>query len=82
MAAKSKSKKSTKKKKKTAIPAAASDAEPVADADTPLGRDATTAKERRATLDWALDNPWANADVARIERVDEASFHGWEMWRR
>lgn len=52
---------------------------PIADKITPLGRDAATAAERRGTLEWALKNPWAADDISRIERIDTAAWHGWEM---
>lgn len=76
MAAKMK-KKAKKSAKKTARRAVETDA--VADKVTSLGHDARTAAERRLTLDWALALPWANADVARIERIDTETWHGWEM---
>lgn len=52
-----------------------------ADEETPLGRPARSRAERRLTLDWCLNNVWAAADVGRIERVDNNTFHGWKMWR-
>jgi hypothetical protein len=52
-----------------------------ADADTPLGRPAKDRAERRAALDWCLNNVWAAADIGRVERVDTDQFHGWRMWR-
>ena len=55
--------------------------ETAADADTVLGRDAVNAVERRATLQWCLDNVWANKDFGRIERLDMKTFHGWRSWR-
>jgi hypothetical protein len=58
------------------------DASWVADEDTPLGRPAKNTVERRATLQWCLDNPWANKNIGRIERVDGGNpeWHGWGMW--
>ena len=85
MAAKTKTTKKRKparaatKKKASAAKRSAASVDSVADKVTSLGRDAATPAERRQTLDWALNLPWANADVSLIERVDTASWHGWEM---
>lgn len=35
--------------------------------------------ERRAALDWCLENSWASKDVGCVERVDTATKHGWKM---
>lgn len=56
-------------------------ADSVADVDTPLGKPATTKLERRATLDWALENRWATADISTIARIDRTTWHGWDMVR-
>lgn len=52
-----------------------------ADEDTPLGRPAESRQERRATLEWCLNNVWAALDLRRVERVDTTRFHGWRAWR-
>jgi len=52
-----------------------------ADDLTPLGCPAANAAERRATLEWCLNNPWANEDIGRLERVDSSNDHGWKMWK-
>ncbi len=56
-----------------------------ADESTPLKRAAKNKDERRATLNWWLDNDWANQDIGRLEREDsvteEGEVHGWWMWR-
>lgn len=56
--------------------------EEVRDRDTMLGKNASNAAERRATLIWCLTNVWATEDVERIERWDDARWHGWMLWRR
>jgi hypothetical protein len=53
-----------------------------ADEDTPLGRPAETRQERRAALEWCLNNVWAALDLRRVERVETARFHGWRAWRK
>jgi hypothetical protein len=53
----------------------------VRDLATSLGRDAKTAKERRESLKWCLENPWANEDPTMIERVDENQWKGWALWK-
>lgn len=55
--------------------------DPKWDFQTPLSRPAANADERRFTLKWCLGEPWANADIGRLERVDTEHDHGWIMWR-
>jgi hypothetical protein len=76
------SKKSAAKKKSSAAKRSSTAVDSIADKVTSLGRDAVTAAERRQTLDWALNLPWAASDIALVERVDVAAFHGWEMTPR
>lgn len=52
----------------------------IADKNTDLGHDAETLDDRRLTLEWCLNNPWAAADIGRIERSETTRFHGWLMW--
>ncbi len=49
------------------------------DLQTQIRKRARTKDERSATLTEAL-NRWAGEDIARLERVEDASRWGWAMW--
>lgn len=37
--------------------------------------------DRRKALKYCINIKWSSADIGRLERVDNGSFHGWFMWR-
>ena len=52
----------------------------VRDAMTSVGGDAQSSEERRESLLWCLNNPWANKDAGTIELIDQGGWHGWALW--
>jgi hypothetical protein len=38
-------------------------------------------QERRLALNYCINIHWSSIDIGRLERVDDSSFHGWQMWR-
>ena len=47
-----------------------------------IGKIATTRNERRLALDTCLTQYWLNEDIKRVERRDDPTWNGWDMWRR